>query len=293
MKKIIVLTPTYNHPEHLKLLYESLKKQLYKNFIWLIVDDGSKIETFKTIEKFQKEDILDIKYIRQENQGKSSAINQGFNEISTELFVLIVDDDEYLFENALENVSKYVDKYKDTNCGVIDFLHSFKNKKNDYKIKEDYFMTLQERKNRRLDSDGYTGYFVKALKNTRFPIYKNEKYIGPSVLLMLVSKNWQVLWSNCILGETEYLEKGITAQGRKLRINNPQGMIHYCMLLQEEDSNIFIKLKYSIYAYAYLYYSKLGKKIFIKNNIDFNKFIFWAKFPGFILNIYWRIKYNK
>lgn len=38
---ITILTPTYNRGQELKNLYESLKRQINKNFVWYIVDDGS------------------------------------------------------------------------------------------------------------------------------------------------------------------------------------------------------------------------------------------------------------
>lgn len=36
-----VFTPTFNRANTLGLVFESLMKQSYKNFEWLIVDDGS------------------------------------------------------------------------------------------------------------------------------------------------------------------------------------------------------------------------------------------------------------
>lgn len=292
MKEIIILTPTFNHPKHLEKLYESLKKQTYKEFTWLIIDDGSNEKTLTIVKKIQKEEILDIEYIYQDNQGKSSAINRGIDEVLDSKFLLIVDDDENLFSNALTIVKEYMEKYKDTECGVIDFLRSFKNKENKEISQNEYFMTLQERKNKKIDSDGYTGYFIEALKDNRFPIFKNEKYIGPSVLLMLVSRKWKVLWSNKTLGETEYLLNGLTFQGRNLRIKNPKGMIYYCMLLQEQEANILTRLKYSILAYAYLNFSNLKKEELIEDKINFKKFISYTNIFGKMLSCYWRIKYG-
>ena len=44
MKKnfsITVLTCTFNRKKYLKKLIKSLEKQNYKNFVWLVADDGS------------------------------------------------------------------------------------------------------------------------------------------------------------------------------------------------------------------------------------------------------------
>ena len=42
---INVFTPTYNRKKELSDLYDSLLKQNYDDFEWLIVDDGSKDDT--------------------------------------------------------------------------------------------------------------------------------------------------------------------------------------------------------------------------------------------------------
>ena len=43
--EITVFTPTYNRANNLKNLYKSLLIQSYKEFEWLIVDDGSNDNT--------------------------------------------------------------------------------------------------------------------------------------------------------------------------------------------------------------------------------------------------------
>ena len=43
--KFTIFTPTFNRKELLEKLYKSLQKQTYKDFEWLIVDDGSSLHT--------------------------------------------------------------------------------------------------------------------------------------------------------------------------------------------------------------------------------------------------------
>ena len=45
MEIITIFTPTYNRANTLPRLYRSLKTQTIKNFIWLIIDDGSQDDT--------------------------------------------------------------------------------------------------------------------------------------------------------------------------------------------------------------------------------------------------------
>ena len=52
---ITILTPTYNRRRELQKLYDSLKRQINKSFIWYIVDDGSTDGTDKTVKSFLRE----------------------------------------------------------------------------------------------------------------------------------------------------------------------------------------------------------------------------------------------
>ena len=52
--KIIILTPTYNRTKNLKQLFKTLQQQNCKDFIWLIVNDGSKEDYVPVVEKIKK-----------------------------------------------------------------------------------------------------------------------------------------------------------------------------------------------------------------------------------------------
>ena len=100
-KKITVFTPTYNREQTLHRVYNSLISQTFKNFIWIVVDDGSVDNTKKLIEKYISEKKIEIKYIYQKNSGKHVAINTALQNTDTELFI-IADSDDSFKENSLE-----------------------------------------------------------------------------------------------------------------------------------------------------------------------------------------------
>ena len=96
-----VFTPTYNRANTLSRVYKSLADQTFKNFEWLIVDDGSTDGTKVLIEKWIDEASFQIRYFYQENQGKHIAHNRGVKKARGELF-LSLDSDDTCVPEALE-----------------------------------------------------------------------------------------------------------------------------------------------------------------------------------------------
>ena len=62
-KTLTIFTPTYNRAYTLHLGYEALLRQTCKDFVWLIVDDGSTDDTLEWVEKWIAERKIDIRYL--------------------------------------------------------------------------------------------------------------------------------------------------------------------------------------------------------------------------------------
>jgi len=101
-----VFTPTYNRAHTLCRVYESLAAQTYRDFEWLIVDDGSTDDTEFLVRGWQAEAAFPIRLIRQEHGGKHVAFNRGVREAHGELF-LTLDSDDACVPNALERFRHY------------------------------------------------------------------------------------------------------------------------------------------------------------------------------------------
>ena len=97
--KLTYFTPTYNREKLLPNLYKSLLAQSNKNFIWLIVDDGSKDNTETLVNGWKKENKIKIEYVKKENGGKHTAIELS-NQICTTEFITCVDSDDTLTPDA-------------------------------------------------------------------------------------------------------------------------------------------------------------------------------------------------
>lgn len=104
MPRLTVFTPAYNRAHTLPRTYESLCRQNCKDFVWLIVDDGSADNTRELVESWQARDNgFPIRYIYKENGGMHTAHNTAYENISTELNVCI-DSDDTLADGAVEAI---------------------------------------------------------------------------------------------------------------------------------------------------------------------------------------------
>ena len=103
MKRLTVFTPTYNRANVLHRVYDSLSKQTYRDFAWLVIDDGSSDDTQDVVAEFTQNATFPIRYVYQENQGKHIATNHAVEMTESELFV-IADSDDAFTADALEKL---------------------------------------------------------------------------------------------------------------------------------------------------------------------------------------------
>jgi glycosyltransferase involved in cell wall biosynthesis len=88
-----VFTPTRNRAHTLDRPFESLKAQTFRDFEWLIIDNGSTDGTPELVERFKSEVDFPIRYIWQEDVGKHMSMNRAVALADGEFFVTLDSDD--------------------------------------------------------------------------------------------------------------------------------------------------------------------------------------------------------
>lgn len=292
---VTVITPTYNRANILSALYISLKKQTNKNFIWLIIDDGSTDLTTQVVQNFIEENYLNIQYIKQENGGKHRALNNGVKNIYTEL-TFIVDSDDILTEDSIQSIYDIWGNIneKEMLCG-ISFLRGYTNTKtigkrfpNDTHI--DTFNNIRINKN--ITGDKAEIWVTKLLQETPFLEFKNEKFFGENYVWVKLSKKYNMVFVNKIIYITEYLDGGLTKSGRKLRINCPLGGMANAECLMSREFKLKVRIKNSwLYICYGLFANKSIKKII--NDTENKKLIIFNFAFAYALFRLWNWKYNK
>lgn len=291
---ITILTPTYNRESSLHKLYESLKIQTSKDFCWLVVDDGSTDNTEEYIDKIVHEKEIKIEYIKKQNGGKHTALNEGISRIKTEL-TFIVDSDDFLPSVAIEIIIRYHKKYRNLSglCGYS-FLRFYP----DGSVNEAFYPENEKidtyvnvRINGGIGGDKAEVFFTDILKKYPFPVFKDEYFLPEDLIWVKMSGPYKMVHINECVYISEYLEDGLTKSGRKMKLRSPRGMMarSYIYLI-DKDVNIKIKMKmailYNIYRNAAKHRNLIDKE---KENRHF--LINLCRIPGMVLYKMWVRRY--
>ncbi|MDU4892490.1 MAG: glycosyltransferase family 2 protein [Clostridium sp.] len=288
MKPVItVFTPTYNRGELLNKLYSSLVKQTFKDFEWLIYDDGSKDDTKKRVETLVKENKINIRYYYGENSGKHAAINKGTELAKGELF-FIVDSDDYLTNNSLELVNEAwnsVEKSKDekiVGVGGRRFLINKENRKFNF---ENKYYDADAIKFNLIDGniqDKAEVYKTSFLRRYKFPEFKGEKFITEALIWYKIAQDgYKLRWFNEDIYVCEYLDDGLSSNFYKVRVNSIKGTCHSYNEMSTYRLPWKFRLRYKInyFRYGLIKYSS---KV-LKNELKSTEFYRIAHFIGILL----------
>ena len=289
MKKVTIITPTYNRANLIDKLYFSLLNQTNNAFVWLVVDDGSNDETKSIIEKFKQEKKIKIEYFRKPNGGKHTALNFAFKKLVTPLSV-ILDSDDIFTEDAVETIIKYAEKYKSRKnlCGFV-FLKGYdQNNSVTKKFPDDEIIANYNDYiiNSGIKGDKCEVFYSNVLSKYYFDEYQNEKFLAEGYLWSIISEKYDMVFVNKIIYLCDYLDGGLTKSGRTLRIKNPRGGMRHAKQYLKPIYVLKIRLKNAL---LYLTYSRFAKE---RPDFDNSKFLLLVMYiPSMILYFYWKSKY--
>jgi glycosyltransferase involved in cell wall biosynthesis len=99
-----LFTPTFNRRHTLLRLFESLEAQTFRDFEWLVVDDGSTDGTGAFLRELESRASFPLRYYYQPNGGKHTASNRAVDLAAGEVFATL-DSDDALLPQTLERMA--------------------------------------------------------------------------------------------------------------------------------------------------------------------------------------------
>ena len=225
MATLTVFTPTYNRAYILQRCYESLVRQTSKDFIWLIIDDGSTDNTKSLVDQWIKEkNEFEIKYVYKENGGMHTGHNKAYELIDTELNVCI-DSDDFMPDNSVELIVDFWSKYGSNRySGIVSLDNDDKgniigtklpNKKS-IKLCDFYDMGGKGDKNLIYRTD-----IMK--KYPPYPEFQGEKFVPLDYKYLLADQEYDLLILNEPTCTVEYMEDGSSKNMFRQYYKNPRG----------------------------------------------------------------------
>lgn len=247
---LTVFTPTYNRAYTLHLCYESLKRQTSRDFVWLIIDDGSTDETELLVRGWISEGRVPIRYHYQENQGMHGAHNTAYELINTELNVCI-DSDDYMADDAVENIVTFWKQFGGPRYAGIVGLDAAPNgniigTRMPDNIRastlSDLYGKLKVRGDKKLV------YRSDLTRNSPpYPIFPGEKYCPLSYKYIFIDQEFPLLIMNEILCYVEYLDDGSSMNIIKQYKKNPRGFLFFRKVAMKYAPTFKDKLRESMH----------------------------------------------
>lgn len=246
MALLTVFTPAYNRAHTLPRTYESLCRQDCKDFVWLVVDDGSSDNTAALVRSWQEqENGFEIRYLYKENGGMHTAHNAAYEVIDTELNVCI-DSDDCLADGA---VKKILDKW----CSVKDLGYAG-------------IIGLDADLDGKLIGKGFpdgltettlTGYYAAGGSGDKklvyrtdvikqyppYPVFDGEKYVALAYKYRLIDQDYKLAVLDEVLCNVEYQPDGSSGTMWKQYLKNPRGFAFWrkvCMQYPESKKRLLV-----------------------------------------------------
>ena len=220
-----VFTPLYNRAHLLGKVFESLCNQTYKEFEWIIVDDGSNDNSKEVVEKFNGlSHDFSIHYLYQQNGGKHRAINRGVKEAKGELF-LILDSDDSLPSTSIETIIRYYHHIKKDESfgGVAGYMAHHDGSVIGHCSKKGVVDVsyLEYRYQYGATGDMCEVFKTSVLKEFPFPEIEGEKFVPEVLVWNRIAQKYKLRWFQEVIYYRDYLEGGLTDKIVKIRMKSP------------------------------------------------------------------------
>ena len=225
MKTLTVFTPTFNRAYTLHKCYESLKRQSSKDFVWLIVDDGSSDDTKEIVDKWISENEIEIRYHYQKNQGMHGAHNTAYELIDTEINTCI-DSDDYMTDDAVEKIVEFWKSNRHRGLAGFVALDAYENgeiigTKLPSDVRETTYFDIYNTLG--VKGDKKFIYRSDLTKLYPYPIFEGEKYVSLAYKYAIFDDNYKLGIMNEVVCIVEYMEDGSSLNMFKQYRRNPKG----------------------------------------------------------------------
>lgn len=266
MATLTVFTPTYNRAYVLKQCYDSLCRQTCKDFVWLIVDDGSSDNTKEIVDEWMANDNgFEIRYVYKENGGMHTGHNKAYELIDTELNVCI-DSDDYMPDDAVELIVDFWNENRDSSYSGIIALDVYKNGQVIGKeLPDKKSTTLSGYYQNGGQGDKKLIYRTEVInKYPAYPEFEGEKFVPLDYKYLLADQDYELLIMNKPVCVVEYMEDGSSKNMLRQYYRNPRGFAFMRKVHMIYDKGFVRRFKTCVHYVSSSFIS--GNRYFLKES---------------------------
>ena len=249
---ITILTPAYNRASLLPRLFDSLLRQTFKDFEWIVVDDGSTDNTHEVLASIKERcgDAFPMTCLYKENGGKHMAINMGVTRAQGELF-FIVDSDDMLPPNALAIVAEEWRPISgDSNFGGVAGLDIAMNTREviGSGLPQEHIdcNAIDIRYRHHVTGDMKEVFRTEVLREFPFPEFAGERFCPEQLVWFRMARRYRLRYINKPIYIADYQPDGITAGITRARMRNPSASMLTYAELTECPVPFLVKVKAAI-----------------------------------------------
>ena len=123
--KISVITVTFNSEKTVKDTIESVLKQKYQDYEYLVIDGGSKDNTVDIIKEYEPKFEGKMRWVSEKDKGMYDGINKGIRMAKGDVVGIINSDDFYHRTDIFEIIARTFENNKDIQAiyGDVRFVH--------------------------------------------------------------------------------------------------------------------------------------------------------------------------
>lgn len=248
MPEFTVFTPTFNRAELLGRVYRCLLDQTFRDFEWLIVDDGSSDGTADVVRSWQSQNQVHIVYLHQENRGKHVAFNRAVSRARGRFF-LNLDSDDVCVPQALERLASHwhgipahlQNEFSGVTCQCMDESGNLIGSPFPEAVVDAYpteFLCKH-----RITGEKWGFHRTEVLREFPFPEIEGERFVPEGLVWSRIGRRYKIRFVNDPLRIYEQLPDGLSTSSVRLRARSPVSTCAYYLEMAESDLPLAARCK--------------------------------------------------
>lgn len=227
-----VFTPTFNRAGLLGRAHKCLVSQTFRDFEWLIVDDGSSDGTGDLVRQWQRQNRMEIVYLYQENSGKHVAFNRAVARARGRLF-LNLDSDDFCVPEALERLLAHWEAiprslrgdFSGVTCQCMDEFGDLVGSPFPEPVVDAHPVEFLWKHRIRGEKWGF--HRTEVLREFPFPEIAGERFVPEGLVWNRIGRRYKLRFVNDPLRIYKPLPDGLNRSSASLRARNPVSACTY------------------------------------------------------------------